>query len=154
MNLKSLIITAAIGQTGKETVISAVLGAIVGYLGGWDAALRVLVWLMVADYLSGLFAAVKTKSVNSEVMFWGGVRKSVVLGVIALAAACDQLVGDDAPVFRTLAVYFYAGREGLSVVENLAKLGIPMPPGMSGFLEQLKQRGEGGSADERRGDKA
>jgi toxin secretion/phage lysis holin len=142
----STIWTAAAGSTGKESVfggVTAVSGLLAQSLGGWDAALKVLVALMLADYVTGVLGAFKTKTVNSEVMFWGGVRKGITLAVIALAAMCDQWVGADAPIFRTLAVYFYAGREGLSVVENLGPLGVQLPPGLVKFLEQLKQKGEG-----------
>ena len=142
----SNIFTAAAGATGKESALGGVI-AVAGtfataYLGGWDAALRVLISLMIADYVTGVLGAIRTKSVNSEVMFWGGIRKAVVLGVVFLAVQLDQFLGGSAPVFRTLAIYFYAGREGLSVIENFGILGVPWPPAIRGILEQLKQKGE------------
>ncbi|NTZ20947.1 holin [Paenibacillus sp. JMULE4] len=145
--LGALVITAAAGDTKGETAIGGVV-AFIGliasqYLGGWDTALKVLVFLMIADYISGLLGAVKTKTVNSEIMFWGGIRKGVVLGVIALAVLLDELIGGEVPVFRTIALYFYSGREGLSVVENLGVLGVPLPPALTKFLEQLQQKGDG-----------
>ncbi|NTX58887.1 phage holin family protein, partial [Myxococcus sp. CA039A] len=93
-------------------------------------------------YISGLLGAVKTKTVNSEIMFWGGVRKVVILAVVALAVMLDQLVGNDAPVFRTLALYFYVGREGLSIVENLGILAVPLPGFVGKVLAQLQEKGE------------
>ncbi|PYI57008.1 phage holin family protein [Paenibacillus flagellatus] len=139
------ITSAAAGSTGKEFAfggLSAIAGLLASALGGWDIALQVLVALMIADYATGVLGALKTRAVTSEKMFWGGVRKGVILGVIALAAMADQWVGGDTPIFRTLAVYFYAGREGLSVVENLGPIGVQLPPGLVKFLEQLKQKGE------------
>lgn len=148
MSLKaigSILFTAAAGANGKEVsfggIVAAIGTAISAYFGGWDTALQLLLLLMVLDYGTGLLGAIKNHSVNSEVMFWGGVRKGVVLGVIVLAVMLDRFVGGDAPVFRTIAIYFYAGREGLSVVENLGILGIPMPAGLTKFLEQLQQKG-------------
>ncbi|MFB6364232.1 holin family protein [Paenibacillus elgii] len=133
--------------SGKEAgfggVVAAAGTSISAFLGGWDTALELLVYLMVADYLTGLLGAVKNKNVNSEVMFWGGIRKGIVLGVVALASMCDQFVGGDSPIFRTMALYFYAGREGLSVVENLGVIGVQLPSGLTKFLEQLKQKGQG-----------
>ncbi|MCR8635737.1 phage holin family protein [Paenibacillus radicis (ex Xue et al. 2023)] len=142
----TLLATSAIGQSKGEAVIgsaAAFIGFIAtDYLGGWDTALKVMVYLMIADYISGLLGAIRTRTVNSEVMFWGGIRKAVVLGVIALAVLLDQFMGAEAPIFRTLALYFYAGREGLSVVENLGPLGVPLPPALTNFLKQLQQKGE------------
>jgi toxin secretion/phage lysis holin len=144
----STIWTAAAGSTGKEAAfggLTALGGLLASALGGWDTALKVLVALMVADYVTGVLGAFKSKTVNSEVMFWGGVRKGVLLGVVALAAMCDSWVGGGVPIFRTMAIYFYAGREGLSVVENLGPIGVSLPPGLVKFLEQLRQKGEGES---------
>lgn len=138
---------AIVGASGKEAglggAVAAAGTAITAALGGWDTALRLLVYLMVADYVTGLFGAFRTHSVNSETMFWGGIRKAIVLCVIFLAVQIDQFVGNETPVFRTLALYFYAGREGLSVVENFGVLGVPLPDGLTKFLEQLQQKGEG-----------
>jgi toxin secretion/phage lysis holin len=136
------LLSAAAGTTGKEAATAgwiATIGTFVTlYLGGWDAPLRVLVFLMVADYITGILGAFKTKSVDSEVMFWGGVRKGVVLFVVFLAIQLDDMANNSAPVFRTIALYFYASREGLSVVENLGHLGVPLPEQLTKFLQQLK----------------
>ncbi|SCW57110.1 toxin secretion/phage lysis holin [Paenibacillus tianmuensis] len=133
--------------SGKEAgfggIVAAAGTSISAFLGGWDTALKLLVFLMVADYVSGLLGAIKNKNVNSEVMFWGGVRKGIVLRVVALASMCDQFVGGDSPIFRTITLYFYAGREGLSVVENLGIFGVPLPTGLAKYLERLHQKGQG-----------
>ncbi len=139
--------TAAAGETGKEAAAGGVIAAVGTFisakLGGWDIALSLLVYLMIADYVTGILGAIKNKNLNSEVMFWGGVRKAIVLLVVFLAVQLDQFVGGQAPIFRTLALYFYAGREGLSVVENMGILGVQWPPAVQSILEQLKQKGEG-----------
>jgi toxin secretion/phage lysis holin len=145
----STIWTAAAGSTGKEAAfggLTAFGGLLASALGGWDTALKVLVALMVADYVTGVLGALKiNKRLDLDVMFWGGVRKGILVGVIAIAAMCDSWVGGNSPIFRTLAIYFYAGREGLSVVKNLGPLGVYLPPALVGFLEQLKQKGEDGN---------
>ena len=130
----------------KENVfggIVAVAGTVVSaFLGGWDVALKVLIFCMIADYVTGLFGAIKSKSVDSEVMFWGGIRKGIVILVIALAVLLDELLGNDAPIFRTLALYFYIGREGLSIIENLGVLGVPLPAFVAKVLGQLQEKGD------------
>lgn len=120
----------------------AVVGsAVSAFLGGWDITLKLLVYAMIADYATGLLGAIKHKKVDSEVMFWGGVRKSVILLVVGLAVMLDQLMGNDSPVFRTLALYFYIGREGISILENFGHIGVAYPAFFKQIMEQLNERG-------------
>lgn len=134
-------------MTGKEftfsTVIAAVGTAVCAWLGGWDIALNVLVVLMILDYATGLLGAIKQARVNSETMFWGGIRKITILAVVALAVLFDSMMGNADPILRTLAIYFYAAREGISVTENLGIIGVPLPPVITRVLEQLQAKGEG-----------
>lgn len=144
----SNISAAAIGSSGKDTMTGmfvAAVGVIGTLLGGWDKGMILLIVLMAADYITGLLGAIKTKTVNSDVMYWGGIRKIVVLFVIALAFAIDDWMHPEAPIFRTVAIYFYIGREGLSVVENLGTIGVPLPPILKDKLQQLNDKGEGKS---------
>ncbi len=123
------------GIAGLGTIASA-------WLGGWDAALNVLVGLMVIDYATGFLGAIKKHTVDSEVMFWGGIRKGAILVVLAIAVMLDKMVGNSAPILRTLAIYFYVSREGISVTENLGILGVPLPAAISRVLTQLQEKGE------------
>lgn len=140
MNIKELTFNSVVAAAG--TAISA-------WLGGWDAALSILIFLMVMDYATGILGAIKQARVNSETMWWGGIRKTAILAVVALAVMLDQMMGNAEPILRTLAIYFYAAREGLSVTENLGIIGVPLPPAVSKVLEQLQV--EGGKANEKSG---
>lgn len=134
--------TAAVGSAPKESLIGGVFAVVVttitAALGGWDIAMQVLLYAMAFDYITGLLAAVKARKVDSDAMLWGGIRKVVVLGVIAFTVKLDTLFGYSDPVLRTAAFYFYMGREGLSVIENLGKLNILVPQVVKDRLEQLK----------------
>ena len=122
----------------------AALGTLASaWLGGWDAALNVLVVLMVIDYVTGFLGAIKNRNVDSEIMFWGGLRKGIILAVVAVAVLLDQMVSNASPILRTMAIYFYVAREGISVTENLGILGVPLPSGISRVLSQLQEKGEG-----------
>lgn len=142
-----MLFASAIGENRVEVSISTVIGffglIVSDFLGGWDIALKILIYLMVADYITGVLGAIKNKNVNSETMFWGGIRKGIVLAVIVIAVLLDQLVGNGSPIFRTITIYFYASREGLSLIENFGVLGVSWPPAIKNVLEQLKQKGEG-----------
>lgn len=128
----------------KENAISGTIAVVAtmvtGFLGGWDIALKVLVFCMVADYVTGVLGAVKSKSVSSDEMFWGGVRKGIILLVIMFAVLLDEMVGNASPIFRTIAIYFYVGREGLSIIENVGVLGVPLPAFLKDVLTQLNEK--------------
>lgn len=143
--LGTTVLTAAIGSGGREAAVGGAISAggllamAAGWLGGYDKPLELLIVLMLADYVSGVAGAFKTKTVSSDIMFWGGIRKITVLFVIGLAALVDGWVQPGAPVFRMAAILFYAGREGLSVVENFGVIGVPMPDKLKDYLLQLSQ---------------
>jgi len=144
-------IYAAAAGTGKESALGGAASAagllMTDWLGGWDKTIQILLWLMAIDYVTGVLGAWRAKTLNSEIMFWGGVRKATVLFVIGLASLLDEWVQPVAPVFRTAAVYFYAAREGLSVTENLGLLGVPLPAALRDKLQQL------GDENDRNGEK-
>jgi toxin secretion/phage lysis holin len=125
----------------KVSLSSAVAGlgtAITAWLGGWDAALQALVLFMVLDYITGLLAAVWHRRVDSEVMFRGGIRKAIILVVVAIGVMLDKVAGNPVPLFRTMIVYYYVAREGLSVIENIGLLGVPLPQFLIRTLAQLQ----------------
>lgn len=106
-------------------------------LGSWDMALQFLVYLMVADYITGVVSAIKNKNLNSDVMYWGGIRKAATLVVIMIAVMLDNLMGNTEPIFRTMAIWYYISREGLSTTENFGKIGVPLPEFIKSTLEQF-----------------
>ncbi|WP_088189020.1 phage holin family protein [Desulfosporosinus sp. FKA] len=124
-----------------KSSFAAIGTAVTAWCGGWDIALKVLVYLMVLDYITGFLGAVRQKKVNSEVMFWGGIRKIVILSLVALAVLLDKLFGNSGPVLRTLAMYYYAGREGISMIENVGKIDVTIAvmPKDIGSNEEIKQ---------------
>jgi toxin secretion/phage lysis holin len=151
VGLASAALSAIVGQSGREAAfgaITAAAGTLATWLGGWDTSLKVLLVLMAADYVAGVLGAVKEKRVSSDVMFWGGIRKIAVLVIVGLAVLLDQWMQSDAPLLRTISLYYYAGREGLSLVENLGAIGVPLPPQVRSILVQLQKKGEVTSASE------
>lgn len=153
-HFKELALTAyqaAVGASGKEAALGGYIAAagvfLSGLLGGWDKALQVLVVLMAVDFVTGIIGAGRQRGINSDVLFWGGIRKIIVLVVVGLAATIDNWIQPGEPIFRTAAIYFYVGREGLSVIENLGKIGVPLPRAIHDFLTQLNGKGEDKHAD-------
>ena len=119
--------------------LGALAGMTVGLMGGWDAAMKVLTVCMALDYITGVLSAIKEKKLSSSVGFWGLLRKGVIFLVVMLAAQLDAALGQEA-VCRTAAILFYIANEAVSMTENAAKLGVPVPGKILDVLEQLKSK--------------
>lgn len=117
--------------------IVAFIGTAFQYLFGWNEALESLLWLMVLDYVSGVLAAWIRHELNSEAGWNGIKRKCMILIVIALAHFFDYATG--AEMAQTVVVWFFFGNEGISILENAAKAGLPVPEKLRETLEQLTQ---------------
>lgn len=125
-----------------------VVGVLSHFLfGGWSFPLSVLVTLMVFDYLSGLVAAVARGDLSSKVGAIGIARKVGILMLVSVAHLADVLIGLEAPVLRTAVTWFYVGNEGISVIENLDDIGIPIPRVLRDALAKVRSEGEVASGD-------
>lgn len=106
--------------------------------GTWDTALMVLVCFMALDYLTGLLRAIINKEVSSDTGLRGIARKGVIFVVLIVAVLLDRLLNTGTWVFRTVVCYFYIANEGISLLENCAGLGLPIPEVVKNALAQLK----------------
>jgi len=122
--------------------IAIVGGVLTGLLGGWDMMLQVLVFIVILDYATGLAAAWVEKTLNSEIGARGILKKVLLFVVVILAYQLDRAIGQE--VFRSLAIWFYLANEGLSIIENCARAGLPIPASIRTALEQLKKKGDTG----------
>lgn len=106
--------------------------------GAWDIAIVVLIAFIVLDYCTGLLRGYLNKELSSDVGLKGIARKAVIFVVLIVAVLLDRLINTGAWVFRTLVCYFYIANEGISLLENCAGLGVPIPERMKEALAQLK----------------
>jgi len=119
--------------------IFAVIGTIFARaLGGWDVALRVLVAMIVLDYITGVVIAILDKKLSSEIGFRGLFKKMMIFALVYLAVLIDQATSTD--IIRTITIMFYIANEGISVLENSTKLGVPYPEPLKNILLQLKAK--------------
>lgn len=117
-----------------------IFGAILSALGGWDVPLKALVAAMALDYLSGVIIAIKEKKLSSATGFTGLARKLMVFLIVITAAALDALTGQQ-NLCRTAAIAFYFVNESVSLLENAARLGLPVPEKLVDVLEQVRNGG-------------
>jgi toxin secretion/phage lysis holin len=116
------------------------IGSMLTYLfGGWDTCLIVLMIFMALDYITGLVSAYLQCKLNSKIGYKGIAKKASILVVLIVAVLLDRLLNSGIWVFRTLVCYFYIANEGISVLENCGKCGVPLPQKLIKALEQLKK---------------
>ena len=106
--------------------------------GEFDIALQCLLVFIALDYISGLIKAYCTKTLSSKIGFKGIVKKVGILAIVALSVSLDRLSGNTGAI-RTLVIYYFVANEGLSVLENLAEAGIPIPKSIKKALKNIKK---------------
>ena len=121
----------------------AAVGGWLGYfLGGCDGLLYALLAFVVIDYITGVMYAIADKNLSSEVGFKGICRKVLIFLLVGIANVLDVLVIGTGSVLRTAVIFFYISNEGVSLLENAAHLGLPVPEKIKTVLEQLHDRAE------------
>ena len=139
----------------KNSVLLAAAAVAAGVgqlLGGWDEAIRVLIALMGADYLTGMLLALVWKrspksesgALDSRAGFKGLVKKGMMLLLVWLGVLLDGALGTD--YIRLAVILFFVGNEGLSLLENLGLMGVPFPGFLKNALEALREEGDNARA--------
>ncbi len=120
--------------------ITAIGGWLGYFLGGFDGFLYALVAFVVLDYITGIMCAVLDKNLSSEVGFRGIFKKVLIFSLVGIGHIIDQSVIGDGSVIRTAVIFFYLSNEGVSILENAAYIGLPVPQKLKDVLEQLHHR--------------
>lgn len=118
-----------------------VVGGWLGYfLGGCDGLILALLLFVVTDYITGVMCAAIDKKLSSRVGFKGIFRKVLIFMLVGIANIIDFQVIKQGSVIRTAVIFFYLSNEGLSLIENAAHLGLPVPEKLKNVLEQLHDK--------------
>lgn len=107
-------------------------------LGGWDGLLSALILFMVVEYLTQILVAILNKQKSSEVGFCGIAKKVSIFFLVAIGNAIDTLIIQKGGMIRAIVLLFYISYEGITILENIAVLGLPIPQKLKDILEQLK----------------
>ena len=127
---------------GIQVAFTALGGFLGWFLGGVDGFLYALIAFVVIDYITGVMCAIADKSLSSEVGFKGICRKVLIFLLVGIANVLDVQVIGTGSVLRTAVIFFYISNEGVSLLENAAHLGLPVPEKIKTVLEQLHDRAE------------
>ena len=125
----------------KIQMAVAAIGGWLGYfLGGMDGLMIALLVFMVLDYITGVMCAIADKRLSSSVGFKGICKKVLILMLVGLAHIVDLHVIGTGSALRGAVICFYLSNEGLSLLENAAHLGLPVPDKLKDVLAQLHGR--------------
>ena len=128
----------------KETIcaiLSGISTALIYLLGGFDVALNCLLIAIVLDYVSGLIKAYNTKTLSSRIGLRGLLKKLGILILVMVAVVVDRVTGNSGAI-RTVIIYYFVANEGLSIIENLGAVGIPIPKFLKKALKALKKEND------------
>jgi len=121
-------------------IIFTTIGAYIGwFLGGFDGLLYALVAFVVLDYITGLMVAILEKRLSSSIGFKGIFKKVLIFIFVGIGHIIDFYILQNGSAVRTAVIFFYLSNEGLSIVENAAKIGLPVPESLKKVFTELKK---------------
>ena len=124
--------------------ILTVLAAGAALLGGWSPDMKLLAGLMAADYATGVLCALFHKSkhtksggLSAAAGFKGLLKKAAIPLVLFVSALADSALGGN---LKRMTIGFYIFNEGVSVLENLTCMGVPVPKAVRDALDVTGER--------------
>lgn len=126
-----------------QVMFAAVGGGIGWFFGELDGFFYALLAFVVIDYLTGVMCAIADRSLSSEVGFRGIFRKVLIFVMVGAGHILDAQVIGSGDALRTAVIFFYISNEGVSLLENAAHIGLPVPEKLKEVLAQLHDREKG-----------
>ena len=121
--------------------ILAVIGGWIGwFLGGFDGFVYALIVFMITDYVTGLMCGIIDKKLSSEVGFKGIFKKVLIFVMVGIGHIVDRELIGSGEVIRTAVIFFYLSNEGISLLENATRIGLPVPKKLRDILVQLHSK--------------
>lgn len=126
-------------------ILISVLGGYIGwFIGGLDGFLYALIAFVIIDYITGFMGAVLERKLSSEIGYRGIFKKILIFILVGIGHIIDLYLVQKGSVIRTAVIFFYLSNEGISILENVAKIGLPIPEKLRQALEHLaEEKGEG-----------
>lgn len=129
-----------------QIIIDSIAGAVGAVLGFMYGEVTGLFWALVAfmalDYITGVIVAIIEKRLSSEVGFRGLAKKFLILVFVAVGHIADTYILGGTPAAMSAVMLFYIANEGISIIENAAALGLPVPKKLTNIMEQIKNKSE------------
>ncbi|GAB2022149.1 phage holin family protein [Pseudolactococcus yaeyamensis] len=128
--------------TWIQLSLSAIGGFIGWFLGGFDGLLYTLVAFVVVDYITGILRVIADKKLSSKIGAHGITKKMMIFLLVGAAHLLDVEIIRNGNVLRDAVAFFYISNEGISLLENASKIGLPIPQKLTDILEQLHDKTE------------
>lgn len=129
-----------------QIIIDSIAGAVGAVLGFMYGEVTGLFWALIAfmalDYITGVVVAIIEKRLSSEVGFRGLAKKFLILVFVAVGHIADTYILGGTPAAMSAVMLFYIANEGISIIENAAALGLPVPKKLTSIMEQIKNKSE------------
>ncbi|MBC8587503.1 phage holin family protein [Paratissierella segnis] len=122
-----------------QLIFTAIGGYIGWFLGGFDGLLYALVAFVIIDYITGVMVAVLEKKLSSSIGFKGIFKKVLIFTFVGIGHIVDIYILQNGSAIRTAVIFFYLSNEGLSIVENAAKIGLPVPENLKKVFTELNK---------------
>lgn len=122
-----------------KLIILSIGGVLGVFLGGMDGLIYALLAFSVIDYVTGIMCAIDKKELSSSVGFKGIARKIIIFSLVGVANILDVYILGHVGVLRAAVIFFYLSNEGISILENTSKLGLPVPEKLQNILQQLNK---------------
>ena len=122
----------------KHMIVFDLGKLVIIFLGELDGLLYALVIFVVLDYITGICAAIQAKHLSSNIGAKGIAKKVAIFLVISVAHVADQYLVDSTDVLRSMTTLFYLSNEGISIFENIGKIGIPLPGKLNNLLSRFE----------------
>lgn len=127
--------------TGYFKAALALLGGVLGwFLGGLDSLFYALIAFVALDYITGILVAIHNKKVSSEIGFNGICKKILIFIIVSMGNIIDKYILGAGSALRTLLLMFYLSNEGISILENMGLMGLPIPQKLKDVIEQLSKQ--------------
>ncbi|MCK9282506.1 MAG: phage holin family protein [Melioribacteraceae bacterium] len=120
------------------SVFSALLGSVLGwFLGGLDGLLLSLIVFVIIDYVTGVMLAIIEKKISSKIGSRGIAKKVAIFALVGIANVIDINIISNGNAIRGAVILFYISNEGISILENVAKMDLPIPEKLKSILKQV-----------------
>lgn len=122
-----------------QAIPASVMFAVSALFGPFNELLTAIMICIGIDYITGVVRAVIKKKVRSDIGAKGIAKKVGILCIIALANVIDVYVLKMNDALRSCIIVYYIANEAISITENLAGIGLPIPNKLKSILDELKE---------------
>lgn len=114
-------------------------GALSYFYGGWSTLLKVLLFFVIADYITGMVASGLEGKLSSSIGMKGIIKKVFIFVIVAVAHMADTAIGNGS-ILMDATIFFYIANELLSITENAGRVGVPLPDVLVQAVDILKSK--------------